>query len=151
MDESAYRSARGEINRLPCVFEKALLAQHAVCQLAARHAVAERETIACTSPLARVACGELSALLREKSAFALRLPHTQRILPHAQVMKIQCGGLQGLQRVLDPEAPAPDVHHLVRMARQAYGELAALPFSEIVKGVAAFQLRKRHAPEGRGR
>jgi len=144
MDETAYKSARGEINRLPCVFEKALLSRCAVCQLAASHALAERETIACSSPLARADCGQLSGLLREKSAFALRLTNTQRILPHAMVMKIQCGGLQGLQQVLDAEAPAPDVRRLVLLAREKFGELAALPFSEIVKGVAAFQLRKRH-------
>jgi len=144
MDETAYKSARGEINRLPCVFEKALLSRCAVCQLAASHALAERETIACSSPLARADCGQLSGLLREKSAFALRLTNTQRILPHAMVMKIQCGGLQGLQQVLDAEAPAADVRRLVLLAREKFGELAALPFSEIVKGVAAFQLRKRH-------
>jgi hypothetical protein len=60
------------------------------------------------------------------------------------VMKIQCGGLQGLRQVLDAEAPAPDVHELVLLAREQFGDLAALPFSEIVQGVAAFQLRKRH-------
>jgi hypothetical protein len=144
MDEAAYRSARGEINRLPCVFEKALLSRCAVCQLATSHALAERETVACTSPLARAECGALSGLLREKSAFALKLTSTQRILPHAMVMKIQCGGLQGLRQVLDAEAPASDVHKLVLLAREQFGDLAALPFSEIVQGVAAFQLRKRH-------
>jgi len=144
MDEAAYRSARGEINRLPCVFEKALLSRSAVCQLAVSHALAERESIACTSPLARADCGQLSGLLREKSAFALRLTTTQRILPHAMLMKIQCGGLYGLQQVLDADAPAPDVRRLVVLARERFGELAALPFSEIVKGIAAFQIRKRH-------
>jgi hypothetical protein len=146
MDETAYRSARGEINRLPCVFEKALLARCAVCQLAEHHALAERETIACTSPVARAECGQLAGLLREKSAFALRLASTQRILPHAMMMKIQCGGLEGLREVLDADAPAPDVHRLVLLAREKHGELAALPFSEVVKGVAAFQLRKRRQP-----
>jgi hypothetical protein len=146
MDEAAYRSARGDINRLPCVFEKALLSRCAVCQLAASHALAERETIACTAPLARADCGQLAGLLREKSAFALKLTTTQRILPHAMVMKIECGGLQGLRAVLDADAPAPDVRELVVLARARYGELTALPFSAIVKGVAAFQLRKRHQP-----
>ncbi|MBK9956691.1 MAG: hypothetical protein IPP18_16805 [Rhodocyclaceae bacterium] len=143
MDEAAYRSARGGVNRLPCVFERALLARRAVCQLASHHALAERESIACTSPVARAECGQLAGLLREKSAFALRLANTRRILPHAMVMKIQCGGLDGLRDVLDAEAPAPDVHRLVLLARETHGELAALPFSEIVKGVAAYQPRKR--------
>ncbi len=143
MDETAFRNARGEINRLPCVFGKALLARHAVCGLAESHALAERETIACTSPLARAECGRLAGLLREKSAFALKLAGTQRILPHAQLMRIQCGGLDGLKQVLDPEAPAPDVHRLVCVARERHGELNELPFSEIVKGVAAWQGRRR--------
>lgn len=143
MDETAYKSVRGEINRLPCVFEKALLARHAVCGLAANQAIGEREVIACTSPLARAECGQLSGLLREKSAFALKLPNTERILTHAAVMKIQCGGLQGLQGLLDPEAPAPDVRRLVLLGRERFGDLGALPFPEIIKGVAAFRLRKK--------
>ncbi len=132
-----------EINRLPCVFDKALLAQDAVCELARRHTVGERETIACASPVARSACGTLYGLLREKSAFALRLTETRRILPHAMVMKIQCGGLRGLKQVVAPDAHAADVHRLVREASERYGSLDALPFSEIVKGVAAWQGRKR--------
>jgi len=147
MDETAFRNARGEINRLPCVFERALLARNAVCGLAESHALAEREAIACTAPLARAECGRLAGLLREKSSFALGLPTTQRLLPHAQVMRIECGGLDGLRQVLDPQAPAPDVHRLVCVARERYGELDALPFSEIVKGVAAWQGRRRRRAE----
>ncbi|RLJ67630.1 hypothetical protein [Sulfurisoma sediminicola] len=146
MDETAYKSARGEINRLPCVFEKALLSRCVVCELSVRHLLAERETVACTDPPAHAACGELSGLLREKSSFALKLTEAVRILPHAMIMKIQCGGLGGLRDVLDPEAPAPDVHRLVRRAQAEYGALEALPFSRIVQGVSHWQGRKRNAP-----
>lgn len=148
MDESAFRHAKGEINRLPCVFERALLARHAVCEYAVRHQIGERETIACAQPPARVLCGELNGLLREKSAFALRLTNTVRILPHAMLMKIQCGGLNGLRDLLDADAVAPNVQHLVRLAQERHGELADLPFTEIVKGVAAWKGRRRHAPRG---
>ena len=147
MDENAYTSARGEINRLPCVFEKALLSRCAVCELAVRHLLAERETVACTDPLSRAVCGQLAGLLREKSAFALKLKEAARILPHAMLMKIQCGGLTGLRDVLDPEAPAPDVRRLLRMAQAEYGAPEALPFSRIVQGVAHWQGRKRSHPK----
>ena len=132
-----------EINHLPCVFEKALLAQCAICELARRHAVGESESIACSSPLARSACGTLYGLLREKSAFALRVKETRRILTHAMVMKIQCGGLAGLKQAVAPETHAVDVHRLVRAASEGDGGLDALPFSAIVQGVAAWQGRKR--------
>ncbi len=133
----------GEINQLPCVFAKALLAQCAICELARRQSVGERDGVACSSPLARAACGTLYGLLREKSAFALHLTGTGRVLRHAQVMKIQCGGLLGLKQAIEPAAHAPDVHRLVREASERYGSLDALPFSEIVKGVAAWTGRRR--------
>lgn len=145
VDEAAFRHAKGEINQLPCVFERPLLARHAVCELAVRHQLAERETVACAQPLARALCARMAALLREKSAFALGLADTQRILPHAMVMKIQCGGLDGLKDLLDSEAVAPDVRRLVCLAQERHGDLAALPFSEIVQGMAAWKARRRHA------
>lgn len=143
MDESAYHNVRNGINRLPCIFERALLARHAVCDLALRHQIAERESIACTEPAAHADCAHMSELLREKSSFALGLIATQRILPHALMMKIQCGGLDGLKSLLDPAASGPDAGHLVRLARERYGALDELPFSEIVQGVAAWKARRR--------
>ena len=145
VDEAAFRHAKGRINRLPCIFERALLARHAVCELAASHQIAERESISCTQSVAHEACARMSELLREKSAFALGLTVTRRILPHATVMKIQCGGLDGLKALLDAEAVAPDVRRLVRLAQERYADLADLPFSEIVQGVAAWQARGRRS------
>ncbi|MDP1613297.1 MAG: hypothetical protein Q8M11_19745 [Sulfuritalea sp.] len=144
VDEIAFRHTREEINRLPCVFERALLARHSVCDLAASHQIAERESVACTEAAAHAACARMSELLREKSSFALGLTATQRILPHAMMMKIQCGGLDGLKALLDAGAEAPEVHRLLRLAQEGYGDLAALPFSEIVQGVAAWKSRRRH-------
>lgn len=144
VDETAFRHVREGVNRLPCVFERALLTRHAVCDLALRHQIAERESIACTDTAAHAACAHMSALLRENSSFALGLAATGRILPHAMVMKIQCGGLDGLQALLADAAEVPEVRRLLGLARQRYGELEALPFSEIVQGVAAWKARRRH-------
>jgi hypothetical protein len=57
--------------------------------------------------------------------------------------RIQCGGLEGMRRVLDAQAPAPDVHRLVCLARERHGELDELPFAEIIQGVAAWKGRGR--------
>lgn len=143
MDEGAFRRVRGEVNRLPCVFERVLLARYAVCELAAGHHIAERETFACLQPLARAACAEFNGLLREKSAFALGLADTRRLLPHAMTLRIQCGGLNGLRDLLAPQAIAPNVHRLVRNAAERFGGLDAVPFSEVVKGIAAWKPRRR--------
>lgn len=150
MDEHAYHATRKEINRLPCVFEKALLARCVVCSLAVKQLLAEREMMACTDPLARASCAQLSGLLREKSAFALKLKDAVRILPHAQTMKIQCGGLSGLRDIVDAGGPAPDVHRLVRQAVGQFGSMEALPYSDIVQGVAHWTVRKRFHPKDEG-
>lgn len=148
MDETAYRQAKGEINRLPCVFERALLARNAVCELATAHQIAERETISCAQAAAHHECVKLAELLRRNSAFALGITDTQRILPHAMLMKIQCGGLLGMKSVFDPAALAPNVRRLLRLARERHGELESLPYSEIIKGIAAWKPRRRHGGGG---
>jgi len=144
MDETAFRAARGEINRLPCIFEKPLLARDAVCSLALNQAIAERVTVACSSPLARAHCAALLGLLRENAGFALKLrAHPLALLPHAQAMKIQSGGLRGLMQALDPDAPSADVQRLVRTAIERPGGLEGLPWPTIVRAIGQWQGRRR--------
>lgn len=143
MDEASLHIASKQLNPLPCVFERALMCQAAVCEAAQRLSLAERELVACRDPLARATCNQLLTLLRANSAFALKVKDTQRVLPHAMTMKIQCGGLVGLRDLLDPAAHAPDVLRLVRLAQTAYTNLDDLPFSRIVQGVVHWQVRKR--------
>lgn len=139
MDETAFSTVRRAGNPQSCVFEKALLARCAACELAARQALAEREGIACTSPVARTNCGTLLALLRERCAFALKLA-PDAPPPHALAMKLQCGGLEGLGRVGGGER---DVHRQVAAARERHGSLAELPWPAIVASVKAWQGRRR--------
>jgi len=154
MDESTYGSVAGGINRLPCVFERALLARCATCPLVHRHALAEREILACTDPGARADCRDFHDALRQNSTFALKLSNADQRLPHALEMKLQCGGLRGLQQALLGTAPAEaptegteDAHALLEQARQRYGSLAELPYSRIIQGVAAWAGRKRTRSE----
>ena len=142
MDESAFQTARGAIDRQPCVFEKALLARCADCGRATRHALAEREAIGCGSPVARANCATLLGLLRERCTFALKLSRRDEPLPHATSMRLQCGGLGALAHALDA-GDAHDVHALVAAAGSRYGALSDLPWPGIVAAVAAWQGRRR--------
>jgi len=83
-----------------CVFAKAILARAADCSLARRRSVGERELLECPSPVAHTNCETLAALMHERARFALRLPRPEQPLMHAQAMRLQCGGLAGLQRAL---------------------------------------------------
>lgn len=143
MDETAFWQARGVVNPHPCPFEKAILARCCACPLSERRNIAEREAVACSEAAAREACAALRELLRQKSAFALKHPHIDGPLTHAQEMKVQCGGLLGLQQAVAPADAVDDVAALVRAARREFGSLENLPYSAIVQFVTACQPRRR--------
>lgn len=144
MDEAAYRLKRDLANAVPCVFQNALLACHAECELALRLTLAEREVLACSRPTARVNCETLSELLRERATFPLRL-HPGAAMTHATEMRLQCGGLLGLQKVL--AATRPDVHRMVLQAHGEYGSLVELPWARLVDSIVAWQARRRAGPK----
>ncbi|MDD2880213.1 MAG: hypothetical protein PHQ58_07230 [Rhodoferax sp.] len=145
MDELAYQASRQGANPSPCVFEKALLASCAQCSLSKRLSLAEREVVACTFEVARINCGTLESLFRERATFALRLPRPGIPIVHVKAMQLQCGGLRGLQAAL--AAPALDVHDLVQRAQANQSSLLDLPWQDIVNSIAAWKLRRRAAPK----
>lgn len=136
-----------------CPFEKVILGAYAGCAKAQRFFIAERMGVECTSDIALNNCRTLIKLVRENARFALKVTDTAERLPFGKEMKIMAGGLAGLETVVygqtqkSPEQPEiTDIHGLVQQAQAQFGSLTALPYPEIMKSVAAFQLRKRHAP-----
>lgn len=93
-------------------------------------------------------CYELVELFREKSRFVLGISHQDEELTHQQLMKIRCGGLLGMQRLLSETDTPPDVRQMIQLAEQAYGDVGEFPFSEIVRDIKAFSHRKsRRKPQ----
>ena len=146
MDEAAFHARRKALDHAPCAFEKALLAGCAACELAQRHALAERELVACTASVARTDCETFLALLRERATFALRLPLPHVPAAHAVAMKLQCGGIAGLQQAL--AGADAGVHGLLATATARFGSLLDLPWPELVRGVVAWRGRRRHRDAG---
>lgn len=135
--------ALGAINPKPCAFGKVILSRHCACSKVNKRYAAEREMVACTVDAERKQCGELLDLLRQNSAFALKLTHITPPLPHGPEMRVQCGGLQGLQREIDGAEEVVDVSSLVAAARLKYGSLEDLPYSKIVQSVVNCEVRKK--------
>jgi hypothetical protein len=127
-----------------CVFAKALLARTAVCGLACRRSVGEREVIECSSVVARTNCGTLAALMHERARFALRLPSPGQPVIHAQALRLHCGGLVGLQQALG--AKQPDVHAMVGVVHERFGSMTDLPWDSIVRDLLAWRPRARRRP-----
>lgn len=124
-----------------CVFARALLARSATCELSQRRTVGEQEMLACTSPVARINCATLAALLHERARFMLHLPPPGRPLMHVQALRLQCGGLTALRQTM--AAGDSDVHRLVHAAQERHGSLADLPWQPIVLALAQWRPRRR--------
>ena len=138
------------MNSARCPFEKVILGAYAGCGKAQRSFIAERMEVDCTSDIALNNCLMLIKLVRENARFALKVTDTTERLPFGKEMKIMAGGLAGLKSVIrrqtekqPGQADIRDIHDLVQEAQATFGSLTALPYPEIMKSVAAFQLRKR--------
>lgn len=147
MDEREFKKTFKDVNDAPCIFAKAILRRCCRCSRSQKLFIAEREAIACKSPGARQRCAEVLGRLRDKATFALRLPHPETVLPHGKELKVQCGGMLGLQQALLPDQPPSDVvediNNLLENALEDYGTVEALPYSEVVKGITSFQPRAK--------
>lgn len=146
MDQDAYRKTYERINERACLFEKCLFAGHAGCGQSDKFNLAEREGIHCKSDSAQSQCAELLTLLRNHSRFALKSSQETGILNHAQALRIQVGGVRGLEQVMndsrEPVRFVPDIHALVSRAKTRYGILDKLPFDQIIQQIAAFKGRR---------
>ena len=147
MDETEYRQTYRAVNEQRCVFEKAINARRCSCNLSQRFNLADREGVSCTSESGCSRCKQLLALLRNNASFALQMTTVPGPLPHAKEVKVQIGGMLGIQKLLHPEMSNDDLVHdingLTETATQRFNSLNNLPYSEIVKSVVNFEGRLR--------
>jgi hypothetical protein len=147
MEENEYRQAYDNLNPNPCVFEKAILNNRGDCAQCQRVNLAEREGVACLSPRGTLLCADLLKQLRQKAKFALKLSQLRGPLPHAKELKVQGGGLLGLQAVLSPDLrdvkQVGNIAALVTQALATFDEFEKRPYQEIVKFVSRYQVRAK--------
>lgn len=147
MDQDAFRTTYRDVNERYCAFEKAVLTNQCACSQAERFCIAEREGVHCASDLGQARCLETLALLREQARFALHALVQETQLPHGKAIRVQVGGMRGIRALIEPDAEdpdqIPDVFAILDTAIDRYGELAALPFSQIMPYLAHYEGRRR--------
>ena len=152
MEEQEYRATYQEINQRRCIFEKAINSRRCTCKQSARFCLADREGVACNSDTGNRLCIELLDTMRRNARFSLQLTQAEGPLPHNKEIRVQIGGLLGLQRLLRPEQSSSntvaDIHGLVEQAISEFGQLEALPYDRIVQAIVSFQGRKKRGRHG---
>jgi hypothetical protein len=152
MEEQEYREIYSAINERRCPYEKAINSRRCNCSQSKRFNLANREGVACKSAPGNLLCNELLNIMRQKARFSLHVTHATSPLPHAKEIKVQVGGLLGLQKAMDTQtADMPTVDDIYRLTNAAMGHfvsLADLPYEEIMQSIVVFKGReKRPRPE----
>lgn len=135
------------MHNIYCPFDRVIFSTEARCGMARRYAIAERVGIGCSTWDAAHRCARLLALLRENMRFALGLRGNEEDIPYGKELKLRCGGLLGLQALLDPRRAdadrVDDIHLLVDQAIAEFERLEAIPFQRIARAVSTYQTRRR--------
>lgn len=137
MDETHFRQRLQALQRNLCPFHKALLSTCVACTRADRVQIAEREIVVCGATASHARCRELHGHLRHNFGFAVGVLHDEVPLPHAQEMRIQCGGLRGLGAVLAADPEVNDVDALLDHILRGAGSLEEIDFSAVVHAARA--------------
>ncbi|MCP4271321.1 MAG: hypothetical protein GY781_05055 [Gammaproteobacteria bacterium] len=163
MMKSNYRQIYQDVNHQRCVFEKVILLRYARCEHKKKLLLAEREAASCGLKNAQVNCQLLLNTMRDNARFALQITQANEPLPHSKELKVQAGGLFGLQQLLESKStpdfdelfeskkrydenygpPITNIHQTMSGAIKKYGQVKNFPFKEIIKTVLRFNLPSR--------
>ena len=152
MEEKEYKDTYHTINQRRCVFEKTINSRRCTCKQSQRFHLADREGIACKSTTGNALCTELLNSMRSNARFALHLTSADGPLPHTKEIKVQTGGLLGLQGLIYPHRAA-DINiknaiGLIDVAIEKYGSIETLPYDLLVQAIVKFEGRKKRPRKG---
>lgn len=144
MDEKHYKETYSNINPNRCVFEKSISSRICNCNKSQRFNLADREGVACTSNISLARCNQLITHLHSNARFALQRLDVDN-LAHAQEIKIQNGGLLGLQSQLNIEAKdsVADIDAIIVSAEKKYRSIENFPYSNIMQVISAYSIRPK--------
>lgn len=147
MEEKEYKDTYHSINQRRCVFEKTINSRRCTCEQSHRFNLADREGIACQSATGNALCAELLKSMRRNARFALHLTSADSPLPHTKEIKVQTGGLLGLQGLVYPHrATDTNIENaigLIDAAIEKYDNLDKLPYDTLVQAIVKFEGRKK--------
>jgi hypothetical protein len=130
-----------------CPFSAPLISQQFDCVHAQEVIHRGGAEIACTDAQAHARCEPLFLHMKAAALPAFGVEDDLLSMPHSVQVKIQYGGLLGLQRLLPGAAVVPErvgnIDALVVNALTRFGSLDAVPCEQIVVDITAFKPRSR--------
>ncbi|VAW60757.1 hypothetical protein MNBD_GAMMA09-1512 [hydrothermal vent metagenome] len=144
MDERSYRATYQRINAAPCAFEKAILSLKCKCRYQHLFCLADRHGVACTDAVMQKNCGIFLEHLRNQTRFVFKI-NIDGPLPHNKEIKVQNGGMLGLQQLLGATSDSyvEDISGLMEKSLESYGGIENIPFNRVMPAVTAYKTREK--------
>ena len=149
MDEENYRQVFERINSAPCVFEKSILSLKCKCAYQHLFRLADRQGVGCTDAVMQLNCKKFLDHLRQQTRFVFKI-NIDGPLPHNKEIKVQNGGMLGLQKLLVNTAlteSVDDIASLMHKVVDLYGGIDALPYNLIMPSVREYKTRPKRQPK----
>ena len=130
-----------------CAFSQTLIGGQFACAHAEPVVRRGGAEIACRWADASQRCTSLMQCLKDAALPAFGVEDDLLSMPHSVLVKIQFGGLLGLQRLqgdgTDESAAIKNIHGLVSQAIGKHGSLDAIPCQAFVEDMTSYQLKRR--------
>jgi hypothetical protein len=129
-----------------CAFSNTLITGQFGCDKAEQVTRRGGPDIACASEAAHQRCEKLFQQMKAAALPAFGVEDDLLSMPHSVLVKIQHGGLLGLQRLLDGAAGSEgvkNIHALVDQAVGKYNHLDAIPFPALAQDMTSYKLKRR--------
>ncbi|MCR4347482.1 MAG: hypothetical protein NUV55_09830 [Sulfuricaulis sp.] len=130
-----------------CAFSNTLITKQFGCEKGEQVTRRGGPDIACASEEAHLRCEKLYQQMKAAALPAFGVEDDLLSMPHSVLVKIQLGGLLGLQRLLSSgaadSAEVRNIHALVDQAIGQYGNLDAIPCPALVEDMTSYKLKRR--------
>ena len=130
-----------------CAFSNTLVTNQFACENAEQVTRRGGPDVACASEAAHQRCEQLFQQMKAAALPAFGVEDDLLSMPHSVLVKIQHGGLLGLQRLLESgttgSGAVQNIHALVGQAIGKYNSLDAVPYPALVQDMTAYKLRRR--------
>jgi hypothetical protein len=127
-----------------CPFAATLVQHDFACPHAAQIIRRGGAEIACDAEPLHVTCCTVHGHIKQAALQAMGLEDDLLSVPHSQLVKIQFGGLLGLQRHLgDTSATVTDIAALIMRASQVFASMSDYPMRGIIDSIEHHKLNRR--------
>ena len=132
-----------------CPFSKAIIGKFCQCPHASLLERCSGKMLCTEAEDHLQECESLVKVLVYNSRFIFSVTDTSLPLTHQNMMKIKCGGLIGINRVIcSKEQIKPSVIKTKSLIKHEYGSFDKFPFGQIIRDISTFKVRnKRKKPK----